>query len=345
MLRPLSLSFLFFIPFILTAQFSGPESVEYDPNGDRYFVSNTQSSSIKVLDQQGQVTDFVTDMPDAPYGLEIMGEVLYAAMGTGVRGYSLISGEEVYSRNVNALFPNGITTDGTYLYVTDFQGNRIFKIDPVADTHSTLLNSTGGTPNGIVYDPAEERLVVVFWGSNAPIKQVDPETGAVEHLVLASGLTNIDGITIDCHGYFITSSWSPNRITRWEPSFTSPGVNMSVTGLGAPADLDLDHMNGRICIPNSSLNTVVLHEVDCSTGIPPMHQEEIQVIPNPVRDLVHVQPAFKKREPYLILDARGLMIGGGTLNPNAMLDLGQLKPGTYVLDFTSARRQVRFIKE
>ncbi len=329
----------------LLAQFNGPESVEYDPVGDRYLVSNTQTSTIKVLDQEGDVTDLATGLPNAPYGLEIMGDVLYACMGSGVRGYSLATGEEVYYRNINAQFPNGITTDGTHLYITGFQGQHIIKVDPVADSHTTLVANTNGTPNGIVYDPVEDRLVVVFWGSNAPIKAFDKVTGEATTLVANTSLGSIDGVTIDCHGNFITASWNPVRITRWEPSFTQPGVNMNVAGLGNPADIDYDQVNDRICIPNSSLNTVILHEVDCSTGIQQREETPLMVIPNPVQDKVHVQPAFASVQPYIILDARGLLIGGGNLRPNALIDLSMLRSGTYILHFTSANRQVRLIKE
>ena len=93
-----TMRYLFLFPLLVAsvaaAQYNGPESVEYDPVGDRYFVSNTQTSRIKVRDQAGTVVDFALT-PNAPYGLEIMGDVLYACMGNGVRGYSLSTGAEV----------------------------------------------------------------------------------------------------------------------------------------------------------------------------------------------------------------------------------------------------------
>jgi DNA-binding beta-propeller fold protein YncE len=331
--------------FTASAQFSGPESVEYDPVGDRYFVSNTQINTIKVLEQDGTVANFVTGMPNAPYGLEIMGEVLYAATGNGIRGYDLATGTQVFSRALGATFPNGITTDGEFIYVTDFTGQRIFKVDVANDSHTTLVASTGGTPNGIVFDPVGDRLVVVFWGTNAPIKAYDRTTGASTTLVAGTGLGNIDGVTIDCHGNFITSSWSPARITRWDPTFASPGVNMNVSPLGNPADIDFDAVNQRICIPNSSAGTVTFHEVDCSTGIRTPTSNPLMVVPNPVSDLMHVQPPFTRPAPYILLDARGLLLGGGTLQPNAVLDVSGLAQGSYVLHFTGSGRQVRFVKE
>src|SRR5436190_420804 len=88
-------------PLLLTcctgnAQYSGPESVEYDAVGDRYFVSNTGSSLIKVRSQAGVVTDFVSVSP-APYGLEIKGDTLFACSGGSVKGYLLSNATQVFN--------------------------------------------------------------------------------------------------------------------------------------------------------------------------------------------------------------------------------------------------------
>ncbi len=345
--RAVNLLLSYILILSVSAQFNGPESVEYDPVGDRYFVSNTGSSAIVELDQQGNAEVFVTGLPNAPYGLEIMGDVLYACMGSGVRGYSLQTGEEVYYRNLNAQFPNGITTDRTFLYITAFQGQNIIKVDPINDSHETLVASTGGQPNGIVYDPNGERLVVAFWGSNAPIKSFDRNTGVATTLVANTGLSNIDGITIDCLGRFITASWSPDQLTAWDPAFTSPGVDLGAAGLNNPADIDFDPVNNVIAVPNTAAQTVTFHEVACTIGVDETitQKEQLMVIPNPVRDLMHIQPAFKEPQPYIILDQRGLLIGGGTLRPNGLIDLRRLSPGTYILNFTAAHMQVRLVKE
>lgn len=329
----------------LHAQYSGPESVEFDPIGDRYFVSNTQSSSIKVRSQAGVVTDFATSLPTAPYGLEIMGTTLYAAMGGSVRGYDLATGDEVFVRNLSASFLNGITTDGTYLYLTDFSATRIYKVDVAGNSHTTLVANTAGTPNGIVYDAVGDRLVVAFWGSNAPVKSFDRETGAATTLV-TTALGSIDGITIDCFGNFLLASWSPDRITRYDPAFALPAENMNVPDLNNPADIDFDIPNGRICIPNSGSNTVQLFEINCTTGIAEEAVgEAFRVVPNPGMDMVRLEPALTKAEPYILLDARGLLIGGGTLHANSWLDISDLRPGMYIIHLTRSDRKVRLVKE
>jgi len=335
--------------YISVAQYSGPESVEYDPVGDRYFISNTQSRIIKERAQDGTVTDFSSVLPNAPYGLEIMGDVLYACAGNGVRGFSLASGQQVYQRDLGATFPNGITTDGEFLYITDFSSNprRVLKVDPVANTHSTLVPNTGGQPNGIVWDPTGDRLVVVFWGANAPIKAYDRNTGAETVLVANTGVGNIDGVTIDCDGNFLIASWSPARISRFDPTFTQAAVNLNVPGLSNPADIDFDHTNLRVCIPNSGNNTVTLFEYTCLTSSVADGELDqlMRAVPNPTDGLLRLEPALETIQPYVLMDVRGLLVGGGTLRPGAVIDLSALKPGVYLIHLTGMDRRIRVVKE
>jgi hypothetical protein len=334
------------------AQYSGPESVEYDPVGDRYFISNTTSRIIKVRDQAGTVTDFTAVLANAPYGLEIMGDVLYACAGNGVLGFSLATGAQVYQRNLGASFPNGITTDGEFLYITDFSSNprRVLKVDPVNDSHTTLVANAGGQPNGIVWDAIGDRLVTVFWGSNAPIRAFDRNTGAATVLVANTGVGNVDGVTIDCDGNFLIASWSPARITRFEPTFTQAGVNANVPGLNNPADMDFDATNLRVCIPNAGNNTVTLFDVSStclSTGAADAlaDREPLHAVPNPTGDRLRISPALSTSEPYILLDARGLLVGGGTLRAGSELDLGALPTGVYVIHLTQLNQRIRVVKE
>ncbi|HRF80058.1 MAG TPA: hypothetical protein PL070_08225, partial [Flavobacteriales bacterium] len=156
-----SLVALFGFQIAGNAQYSNPESVEYDPVGDRYFVSNTGSQLIRSRDQMGAVTTFV-NVGAAPYGLEVLNGVLYACVGGGIKGYSLADASLQFDLNLGGSFMNGITTDGEFLYATDFSTARIHKVDVTAASSSILVSNTNGTPNGIVWDPIGERLVVVF---------------------------------------------------------------------------------------------------------------------------------------------------------------------------------------
>ena len=327
-----------------SAQYDGPESVEYDPVGDRYLVSNTLNGLIVQRDQGGSVTGFA-DVGTPTYGLELLNGVLYACSAGHVKGYATDNAELVFDLNLNGQFLNGITTDGEFLYVTAFTGAKVYKVDVDAPSFSVLVANTNGTPNGIVWDPVAERLVVVFWGSNAPIKAYDRETGAAQTLVANTGLSNIDGVTIDCLGNFLVSSWTPARITRFAPSFTEAGVNLGITGLNSPADIDFDTVNHRVCIPNGPTDEVVLAEIDCSTGLPESRTYVTRVLPNPTTGLVRFDPPFLRAEPFMVLDAKGLLQASGTLRASALLDLTGLPAGAYTILFTRHAQQIRVVKE
>ncbi len=325
-------------------QYSNPESVEYDPSGDRYFVGNTGSQLIRSRDQAGTVTTFV-DVEAAPYGLELLNGVLYACVGGSIKGYAVDDAELLLDVDLGGTFLNGLTTDGAALYATDFGGSRIYKVNVESASFEVLVSNTNGTPNGIVWDPIGERLVVVFWGNNAPIKAFDRLTGAAQTVVANTGLGNIDGITMDCQGNFLVASWSPDRITRFEPTFTTAGVDLGVTGLNNPADIDFDEVNDRVCIPNTGTNSVILEEVDCSTGVKEERSYSTRVHPNPTRDIVRFDPPFKSIEPFMVVDGKGRLQATGTLRPGAALDLGDLPAGPYVILFTRLAEQVRVVKE
>lgn len=327
----------------LHAQYSGPESVEYDPVFDRYLVSNTGSSSIVQRDLQGNVTPFLANLPDAPYGLEVKGDTLFACIGSGVKGYLLANGQQVFDLDLGATFPNGITTDGQYLYVTDFGAGQVIRVDVAAGTFSPWV-TTGGQPNGIVYDTFQDRLLVVFWGGNAAIRAYDRATANLE-ATLNTGFTNIDGVAVDCLGLVYVCSWSPDQVTLIDQNLASV-TGPWVTGLNNPADMDFDEVHGRLCIPNSGNNIVTLSALqECTVGIPAdLTYTTVTAIPNPTDGLVRLDLEVSRPEPFLVYDSRLLMIASGTYTPRGVLDLGALPPGAYIIELMRLKRKVRVVK-
>jgi hypothetical protein len=97
-------------------------------------------------------------------------------------------------------YPWGITTDGSYLYVTDFNDHTIKKIDPATGTGSILAGASGtsgsadGTdvvarfwaPAGITHDGT---YLYVTDAGNATIRRIDPTTGAVTTIAGTAGST------------------------------------------------------------------------------------------------------------------------------------------------------------
>lgn len=328
-----------------SAQYAGPESVEYDPVGDRYFVSCTDDGTIVQRAQDGSISPFVAGIAGAPHGLEIKGDTLFANIGNEMRGYSLADGEEVFMLDLGGTFLNGLTTDGHFLYAADFTQKKIFKVDPDAGTFTTLVASTVQTPNGIVYDPGLDRLWVGCWGNGARIKSYDRNTGD-QLSTFTTQLGNIDGIVLDCEGRILVSSWSPNRISRFENTFTETPETIQSAGLSSPADIDFDAAHAVVCVPNAGTNTVVLPEVPgCSTGVfnVPGYQT-VNAVPNPTDGLVQLAMEFTETQPYVLYSERGLLVASGSLKPRMFLDLSTLPAGIYLVDLPQLKRYVRVVK-
>ena len=336
---------LLLVSCTVNAQYNGPESVEHDAEGQRYFVSNTGNSSIKQQAYDGTVMAFVSNLPAPPYGIELKGDTLFACMSGSIRGYRTTDGVEVFNLSVGGTFLNGITTDGAFLYATDFSAKKIFKVNVEQLTYTTLVANTVNTPNGIVWDPALERLWVVGWGSSAKIKSYDRNSGA-ELSSFTTNLSNIDGVTLDCQGRIIVASWAPDQLTRYENTFTQAPVILAATGLNDPADLDYDTVHDRVCVPNSGNNTVSLVDItDCTTAVPEVAAYgTFAVWPNPTTGLLKLDLNLQQAVPFLVFNMRGTLVASGTLSPNGLLDITQLASGTYLVDVPAVRKKAKIVR-
>ena len=158
---------------VYSQSYNGPESVEWDAANNRWLISNTNSHAILARSQSGTLTTFVASTTNGPHGIEILGNVLYACCGGSIKGYDLTTGSNVFTINLGASFLNGLTTDGdSVLYATDFSNKDIFRINPTTNKYYTLSSNTTSTPNGIIYDGANNRCIFIAWGTSAPIKAI-----------------------------------------------------------------------------------------------------------------------------------------------------------------------------
>jgi len=248
------------IPFYGNSQnLTDIESIEYDPQQGRFLVSN--GSSVIHVNGNGDGVATLPSPTAAAYGMEVMNNQLYAIHANAVKVFDLNSGALLGSASITgANFLNGMASNGSNLvWVTDFGAKKIHQIDftDVSNpTTSVLVNNTVSTPNGIVFDAANNRLVFVAWGSNAPIKAVDLSNNTVSTL-FTTNLGNCDGIDIDGSGNFYVASWSPNRITKFNNDFSVNEIITVAGGLSSAADICYANENDTLAIPNSGNNTVV----------------------------------------------------------------------------------------
>jgi hypothetical protein len=156
--------------------YQGPESVDYYPANNCYYIGNTNSNQILKRSPNGTLSTFVS-LSNAPYGIEIIDSILYACVGGSVRAYNLNTGLSVFNQAMGASFLNGITHDNNgNLYVTDFSAKKVYRINRFTQQFNVFVNNTVDTPNGIIYDEYDginPRLVYACWGSGAKVKAIN----------------------------------------------------------------------------------------------------------------------------------------------------------------------------
>lgn len=295
---------LIFSTLYLNAQtLNNIEAVEYDASQNRFLISN--GNSIIARASNGDLSFFSTS--SATHGMEVLGNHLFAIDGSTIRGIELDTETEVMALNiVGASFLNGMTTDGdSTLFATDFSSKKIYKIN-VADvtnpSFETIVNNTSTTPNGVVYDDTNYRLIFVNWGNNAPIKAVNLMDNSVSTIVTTS-LGNIDGIDEDNDGNYYIASWSPDRITKYDNAFANPPETITTPFLNNPADICYAKEIDTLAIPHypgggdevvyigfspdtMSTNTLELAADDLN----------INIFPNPISEQSVIQFKLEKNE-------------------------------------------------
>lgn len=264
------------------------ESVEYDASQNRFLVSN--GNSIIARASNGDLSFFGTG--SATHGMEVLGDHLFAIDGSTIRGYELASANQVMALNIpGSFFLNGLTNDGvSTLYATDFSAGTIYKIDVSdlsAPSFEIIVNNTASTPNGIIYDGDNNRLIFVNWGGNAAIKAVDLSDNSVSTIVSTS-VGNIDGIDEDNDGNYYIAYWSPGQIAKYDNAFANPPEVISTPFLNGPADICYAKEIDTLGIPHSGnvLTLVGFAPDTMSTSTQNIFADdfELKVFPNPVTD-------------------------------------------------------------
>jgi hypothetical protein len=59
---------------------------------------------------------------------------------------------------------------------------------------------------------------------------------------------------------------------------------------------------------------------------------------------VRLELDLQKSEPFLVYDARMIVIASGTMTPNGVIDLSGLPAGSYIIELVQLRKKVRVVK-
>jgi hypothetical protein len=302
----------------LSAQFySGPESVEFDYTNNRWLIGNTGTGDILARDSNGELSVFAENFSGSgPYGLEIVNGFLFACADGGSIFVFDLEGNQVPESPIDlgASFLNGITHDNTgQLYITDFGNQSIYKMDATTYQFSIVADDAdlNNTPNGIIFDEANNRCVIVTWASNAKILALDITTNNITTLVNSTSLGYIDGIAKNSSGTYFLSSWTENAISTIDNAFSTTPIEI-ITGLDSPADIFYNTVSDTLAIPNSGNNTVDFVGFEAASAVTEYKSNgtEIQIYPNPSFDKSMVRFVLPRASEvqYVVTDLSGRTI-------------------------------------
>lgn len=270
------------------AGFQTPESVKWDASSGYWFVSNINGQApakdgngfISRLTKDGTVDSlhFISGGKNGvtlngPKGLGIIGDTLFVADIDAIRAFNKTTGAPIRSWDVSkqgAKFLNDVaTTPNGDVYITDTQvafnadgsikhtgTDRIFMISRDRKSASIAIQSDSlGRPNGITWDPKNNRFIVVSFGTNA-IHGWTPG-GKNTVTTIATGPGQFDGVEIASDGRILVSSWADSSVS----AITGSTLSHVVTGVESPADIGLDPARGLLAVPLFNKNQVELWQL------------------------------------------------------------------------------------
>ena len=255
--------------------FQTPESVLWDSTLDVYFVSNINGSPvakdgngfISVVEPAGTIRDsiFIKGL-NAPKGMAVVGDTLWVTDIDVIRGFNARTDAPVATVAIpGAVFLNDITAapDGS-LYITDTairfgaQGpehvgtDKIFRVAPDRKVSVALESDSLGRPNGITWDRANDRFIVVPFGTGKFFSWKPDQAPTT----LATGPGQFDGVEIAGNAIWV-SSWADSSVYRY---VDGQGTNV-IKGVPSPADIGYDAKRHRVLIPVFMANTVEIWQV------------------------------------------------------------------------------------
>ena len=254
--------------------FTEPEAVRYDPDQDVYFVSNWGTGANDAKDNNGFIARMTADgridslrfvaggtrgaTLHSPRGMTIVGDTLWVVDVDAVRGFNRRTGAPLATVDFSRFrlgFLNDVAAGTDGLYITDTGTDHIYRVAGGTATVA-LQDSAIGKPNGITWDSAGRRFIVVPWEGDSTIKAWTPGGRTLERIARA-GATNMDGVEILPGDRMIVAAQSDSSIHL----VSGGSVRALIRTGGEPADIAVDTRRNRVAVPFVARNLVEIWQL------------------------------------------------------------------------------------
>jgi len=261
-------------PWFVRTGFVAPEAVRYDPDQDVYFVSNWGTGSASATDNNGFISRMKPDgqienlrfiaggsnrvVLHAPRGMYIVGDTLWVADADAVRGFDRRTGQKLANVDFSELdrgFLNDVAADASgTVYVTDTGRNKLYKV--TGGPTLVVSDSVLGAPNGITWDAANNRFIVVPFGGHKGIRAWAPGATTLTDIGMSTG-AKYDGVEVLSGGGVLVASQADTSLHL----FSGTAGRSIIHTLGPPADIAVDTKRNRVAVPVVALNHVEIWEL------------------------------------------------------------------------------------
>jgi len=257
--------------------YDAPDQVVWHAPSKTWFVSNLgggislekdNNGWISRIDQSGKILDTFwfgkEEGMHAPSGMTITEDFLFVVDRNGMYQIDIANQKiETFIEIPDGEFLNDIVrADNGDLYISDFFGNKIYKIPAHSKKAEVWLKTDRlEAPDGLYME--KDNLVVASWGvlskpnsfdtsKLGDLLSIDLKTKKITVLIKKVG--NLEGITKAGKYYYITD-WASGKLLKVDPK--KGHVIDFVTGLSHPTDPDFSKELQTIGFPQHGTNQVL----------------------------------------------------------------------------------------
>lgn len=238
-----------------------PESIVYDPIGDRFLISNTGSGSIVAMDSKGKYKDYLPKAFNSPKGMALRDDMLFVCEPNRIVAVDVSEAKIVDKYEISgARALNDIALDEYgKIYSTDTEMNCVWIYNPKDGSTEKVTSPLFKKPNGIYYDRPRWQMFVVNFAERSPILSLDVRDNQVS-IFMDSVYSQLDGIAEDDWGRLFISSWAEEMIIEIPQEQNRFLVRK--TGLKSPADLYYHLPTNELLVPLHHKNKIERIQLD-----------------------------------------------------------------------------------